>query len=259
MRTLRGIKTHPYAPSYGAQIADDEQKEGVASPLRPADDETLDWARSFWPEAPAEAFEWDRGGRKVLHLESGETLKIRFGHPRGGELESDIACFVSEDYSPRLLLRPEGSVRRAAERGDGLVTRDDHVIAAFRGCGAMLRRGVGVRVPSLPHSKRSLTVLRLEANRDADVRLAYQVAWASRQTVTRQLRPQTLRRACGTILTSDETAGPSAVPGSAAAQKGEVKNAGREHMGRTAYRNPSTNRSIRTSAGGRLESPRGGE
>ena len=80
------------------------------------------------------------------------------------------------------------------------MSRDDHVINAFRDCGAMLRRGVGVRVPSLPHSNRSLTILKLEANRDADVRLAYQVALQAAQTKTRQLRPQTLRRACGTIL-----------------------------------------------------------
>ena len=81
------------------------------------------------------------------------------------------------------------------------MSRDDHTIAAFRACGLVLRHGIGVRVPTLPSSKRSLTVLKLEANRDADVRLAYQVARGqAAQTVTRQLRPQTLRRACGTIL-----------------------------------------------------------
>ncbi len=81
------------------------------------------------------------------------------------------------------------------------MSRNDHVIHLFRDCGRMLRQGVGVRVPSLPSSKRSLTVLKLEANRDPLVRLAYQVALGqAAQTKTRQLRPQTLRRACGTIL-----------------------------------------------------------
>ena len=28
MRTLRGIKTHPYAPVYGAQIADEREARG---------------------------------------------------------------------------------------------------------------------------------------------------------------------------------------------------------------------------------------
>jgi hypothetical protein len=66
------------------------------------------------------------------------------------------------------------------------VTRDDLTIAAFRDCGKMLRRGVGVRVPALPLSKRSLTVLKLEANRDPLVRLAYQVALGqAAQTKTR--------------------------------------------------------------------------
>ena len=81
------------------------------------------------------------------------------------------------------------------------MSRDELTVAAFRDCGRMLRRGVGVRVPALPTSKRGLTVLRLEAGRNADVRVAYQVACGqAAQTVTRQLRPQTLRRACGTIL-----------------------------------------------------------
>jgi hypothetical protein len=81
------------------------------------------------------------------------------------------------------------------------VSRDDLTIAAFRDCGRMLRRGVGVRVPSLPSSKRSRTILKLEANRDPLVRLAYQVALdQTTQTITRQLRPQTLRRACGEII-----------------------------------------------------------
>ena len=117
MRTLRGIQQHPNAPAYGAEIADDEQKEGVVSPLRPADDETQDWARSFWPEAPADAFQWDRGGRKVLHLESGETLKIRFGHPRGGELESDIVTFVVRDGRIILLGKPGGERPRTVYNG----------------------------------------------------------------------------------------------------------------------------------------------
>ena len=133
MRSLRNVKVHQHAGAWGAQIADDEQKDGAVSSLRPAaDDETLTGAASFWTESAEDAFEWDQGGRKVRDKATGEILKIRFGHPRGGELESDVE---------------------------------------------------------------------LEANRDPLVRLAYQVALGqAAQTKTRQLRPQTLRRACGTIL-----------------------------------------------------------
>ena len=218
VRTLREVKTHPYAPVYGAQIADEEKQEGGASPLRPADDEVLDWARSFWAESDESEFAWDQGGRKVVHLESGETYKIRFGHPRGGELESDIVTFVVRD-SRIILLGRAGAARPrttflgthygrkveyagGASRRRGRVTRrDDHVIAAFRSAGAMLRRGVGVRVPTLPSTTRSRTTLKLEANRDADVRFAYELARGqTAQTKTRQLQPKVLRRSCGTII-----------------------------------------------------------
>ena len=118
MRTLRNVKVHQHAGAWGAQIADDEQTEGVVSPLRPADDdETLSWARSFWPESAEDAFEWDQGGRKVRDRATGEILKIRFGHPRGGELESDIATFVIRDGRIILLGRPGGERPRTVVHG----------------------------------------------------------------------------------------------------------------------------------------------
>ena len=112
------------------------------------------------------------------------------------------------------------------------MSRDDHVINAYRACGAMLRRGVGVRVPPLPRSKRSLTVLRLEANRDADVRLA-----SIKSPAARQPRPSHdssgrgfFAAPAGRSSRSDEI-GRASVGGAgnpAAPQKGEVKTAGRK-------------------------------
>ena len=48
---------------------------------------------------------------------SGEILKIRFGHPRGGELESDIASFVIRDGRMILLGRPGGERPRVVVHG----------------------------------------------------------------------------------------------------------------------------------------------
>jgi hypothetical protein len=63
-------------------------------------------------------------------------------------------------------------------------------------------RGVEVRPPSLPRSRWLHTVLKAEAKRDPHVRKAYEaaVAQAAKTERARQLRPQVLRRACGTIL-----------------------------------------------------------
>jgi hypothetical protein len=84
--------------------------------------------------------------------------------------------------------------------------RDDLTVDLFRSCGRLLHRGASVRVPELPRSKRSLTVLKLEAKRDQHVRLAYQASQSARPASlrraekARQLKPQVLRRNCGTIL-----------------------------------------------------------
>ena len=110
MKRLRDVVLHPYAGSYGARISDDETPEGTAGPLRFADDETLGWARQYWPEADVDEFEWELGGRKVRHRESGEIFRIRIGHPVGCELESDITTFVVRDSRFVLLARP-GSER----------------------------------------------------------------------------------------------------------------------------------------------------
>ena len=109
MRTLRGVKAHPYDGRYGAQVVD-EQKEGIASPLRRADDEILNWARSYWPEHDEADFEWGLGGMKVRHKETGELYKIRLGHPVGGELQSDVQAFVVRD-SRLILLGVPGTER----------------------------------------------------------------------------------------------------------------------------------------------------
>ena len=77
----------------------------------------MSWAASFWPEAPADAFEWDQGGRKVRDKATGEILKIRFGHPRGGELESDIVTFCVRDGRIILLGRPGGERPRTVYNG----------------------------------------------------------------------------------------------------------------------------------------------
>ena len=109
---------------------------------------------------------------------------------------------TAADYSPRLLLRQAGSVQRGAERGGGLVSRDDLTIAAFRDCGRMLRQGVGVRVPQLPRTRRTRMILQLEADRDPLVKLAFEVALGQTPTTerARQVAPRVLRRDCGTIL-----------------------------------------------------------
>jgi hypothetical protein len=114
---LRNVRLHQYGGAWGAEVADEQKEEGGAGPLRLADDETLDWARSFWPEAPADAFQWDQGGRKVVEIATGETLKIRFGEPKGGELESDIACFVVRDGRIILLGKPGGERPRTTHLG----------------------------------------------------------------------------------------------------------------------------------------------
>lgn len=107
---LRRVKAHPYAPSYGAQISDEETPQR-ATGLPFADDETLGWARCYWPEADADDFDWDSGrGRKVIHRATGEVWKIRLGHPVGGELASDVQTFVVRDGRLILLARP-GSER----------------------------------------------------------------------------------------------------------------------------------------------------
>jgi hypothetical protein len=48
----------------------------------------------------------------------------------------------------------------------------------FRSSGAALLRGVAVRPPELPRSRRLRTILSLEAKRDPRVRRAYQAAVA---------------------------------------------------------------------------------
>jgi hypothetical protein len=109
VKRLRDIALHPYAGSYGARVSD-EQEPTNASPLRYADDQTLDWARNYWPEADADDFEWGLGGLKVRHKETGEILKIRLGYHVGGELASDIQTFCVRDQRLVLLGRP-GSER----------------------------------------------------------------------------------------------------------------------------------------------------
>jgi hypothetical protein len=82
------------------------------------------------------------------------------------------------------------------------MTRDDLVIDMFRSSGSILLRGVSVRPPARPRSRRLRTVLKLEARRDPRVREAYEaaVARATERERVRQLRPQVLRRSCGQIL-----------------------------------------------------------
>ena len=117
MKSLRNVRLHQYGGAWGAEVADEQKEEGGASPLRPADDETLDWARSFWTETAEDAYEWDQGGRKVRDKATGEILKIRFGHPRGGELESDIVTFVVRDGRIVLLGRVGGERPRTVYNG----------------------------------------------------------------------------------------------------------------------------------------------
>ena len=79
--------------------------------------------------------------------------------------------------------------------------RDQLTIDLFRSSGRSLRRGTPARVPSLPRTRRGRTILKLEADRDPLVRLAYRAALdQAAQTKRRQLRPQTLRRTFGEIL-----------------------------------------------------------
>ena len=66
----------------------------------------------------------------------------------------------------------ERAVTAGGRRGD-LVTRDDMVIDAFRSSGRLLNCGVEVRVPALPRTTWAMTILRIEAKRDRDVRKAY--------------------------------------------------------------------------------------
>lgn len=107
MRTLRDIVAHPYAPAFGARVdSDEEPKEGVASSLRIADGENLDWVRSNWSERNEAEFEWDYGGRKVRDKTNGDILKIRTGWPVGAPLESDIQTFVVRDSRIVLLGKP---------------------------------------------------------------------------------------------------------------------------------------------------------
>lgn len=82
------------------------------------------------------------------------------------------------------------------------MTRDELTVDLFRSCGRSLRRGTPARVPSLPHSTRSLAVLRLAASRDADVRLAFNVAVGRAPTTVResQVEQRILRRGCGRII-----------------------------------------------------------
>jgi hypothetical protein len=70
MRTLRGVKAHPYAPAYGARIAAEETPEKAASPLRHADDQIVSWAANYWPQADPDEFEWGIGGMRVRHRET---------------------------------------------------------------------------------------------------------------------------------------------------------------------------------------------
>jgi hypothetical protein len=108
MRTLRDVFVHSGA--YGARVADEQPTGAAASPLMPADDKTLNWARSFWDESDADDFEWGLGGMKVRHKETGEVFKIKLGDPAGGELQSDVATFCVRDRRLILLARP-GSER----------------------------------------------------------------------------------------------------------------------------------------------------
>jgi hypothetical protein len=106
VRILKKVEHHPYAAgAFGAQLAD-EEKQGGASLLRWADDPTVNWALSYWPQSAAEDFEWGLGGMRVRHKESGEIYKIRIGHPVGGELESDVQTFVVRDRRLVLLGKP---------------------------------------------------------------------------------------------------------------------------------------------------------
>ena len=106
---LRDIFSHSAA--YGARISDETPDGPAASPLHPADDKLLGWARSFWDESDERDFDWDsEPGRKVRHRVSGEVFRICVGHPVGGELASDIATFCVRDRRLVLLSRP-GSER----------------------------------------------------------------------------------------------------------------------------------------------------
>jgi hypothetical protein len=82
------------------------------------------------------------------------------------------------------------------------MTREDLTVHLFRSCCTALQRGIPVRAPTLPRSRRLRTVLKLEARRDPRVRKAYEaaIAQATERERVRQLRPQVLRRDCGTII-----------------------------------------------------------
>jgi hypothetical protein len=77
--------------------------------------------------------------------------------------------------------------------------RDDLLVDLFRSSGALLLRGIEVRVPALPRTTSAMTILRVEAKADPAVRKAYEAAVAQAERV-RQLKPQVLRRSCGEIL-----------------------------------------------------------
>jgi hypothetical protein len=76
--------------------------------------------------------------------------------------------------------------------------RDDLLIELWRMTGSTMLRGVPARPPRLPRTRRSRTILKLEAKRDRRVRTAYQAAIAAEQA--RQLKPKILVRDCGQIL-----------------------------------------------------------
>ena len=108
MKSLRNVRLHQYGGAWGAEVADEQKEEGGAGPLRRVDDETLDWARSFWSESDEADSHGIKAAGRFVHIESGEIIKIRFGEPRGGELESDIVTYVIRDGRIILLGRPGG-------------------------------------------------------------------------------------------------------------------------------------------------------
>jgi hypothetical protein len=98
MRRLRDIQLHPYGPSWGGRIADDEEPTPVGSTLPAATEANVQWARAYWPEADPSEFEFG-GGRRGMgarHRETGVEYTIQTGMPIH-ELASGISTFVVRD------------------------------------------------------------------------------------------------------------------------------------------------------------------
>jgi hypothetical protein len=75
---------------------------------------------------------------------------------------------------------------------------DNATIEMFRSSGRLLARGIAVKVPAVPSSTRLRVELGREAERDRYVRKAWGVALAQAEKA-RQVKPQVLRRNCGTF------------------------------------------------------------